>query len=92
MEIQILSSSEKKHLRGKAQRLEDKVSVGKQGLTAAVIQEFNTALKHNGLVKVRFHAERSVMEEQIAALCQETLAQLVGSVGKTASFYRPAQA
>lgn len=88
MEIQVLSSAEKKHLRGKAQRLEAKVHIGKQGLTPTVIQEVDTALKHSGLVKVRFHAERAVMEAQIESLCQQTRAQLVGNVGKTACLYR----
>jgi RNA-binding protein len=83
-----LTSAEKKKLRGMAQRLKPILHIGKFGLTESVLAEIETALTKNGLIKLRFESDR----EGIQSLCKEILdrteSELVGSVGKTAVFFR----
>lgn len=83
-----LTSAEKKQLRGMAQRLKPQVHIGKHGLSESVLAEIETALTKNGLIKIRFESDR----EGIKALCSEipweTKSEFVGSVGKTAVFFR----
>lgn len=88
MENKPLSSAEKKELRGIAQRLKPHVHIGKQGLSATVLSEIETALKKNGLIKIRFETERTTMKEQCARIAPELGCDFVGSVGKTAVFFR----
>lgn len=87
-EPSLLPASQKKKLRSQAQRLRPIIMVGKQGLTKQVIDELDTALLRDHLVKVRFHGGRN----EIQAFCREipeaTQSFFVGSVGKTATFYR----
>ena len=70
------------------QRLKPLVHVGKHGLTETVLGEVEVALNKNGLIKIRFEGDR----EGIKTLCKEipekTGCELVGSVGKTAVFFR----
>ncbi|MCH8474775.1 MAG: YhbY family RNA-binding protein [Opitutales bacterium] len=84
----MLSSSEKKVLRGEAQLLRPRVKVGKQGLPEGVIEEIESALSRDKLIKVRFEGDRDQITEWITEILEKTAAQLVGRVGKTASFYR----
>ena len=83
-----LTSAEKKKLRGMGQRLKPPVHIGKHGLSESVLGEIETALKKNGLIKIRFESDR----EGVKALCTEiperTAAEFIGCVGKTAVFFR----
>lgn len=83
-----LTQSDKKKLRGIAQRMEPALSIGKQGLTDTVIKEIETALERDELVKIRFNVSREPMQELCQAIEMQTHCTRVGSVGKTASFYR----
>ncbi|WP_269539635.1 YhbY family RNA-binding protein [Cerasicoccus fimbriatus] len=85
----MLNSAEKKHLRGVAQRLAAGVHVGKQGLTDTLIAELDQLLKRDELVKVKFVLDREGIKTAIADIEQRTDSECVGSVGKTAAFYRP---
>ena len=62
MEAKPLSQAEKKELRGIAQRLKPHVHLGKHGLTDSVLAEIETALTKNGLIKVRFDADRASIQ------------------------------
>lgn len=88
MDSEPLTAAEKKKLRGIGQRLKPHVHLGKQGLTETVQGEIDMALTKNGLIKIRFDADR----DTIKTLCQEiqtkTDSELVGNVGKTAVFFR----
>ncbi|MGF1450731.1 MAG: YhbY family RNA-binding protein [Opitutales bacterium] len=84
-----LSSAEKKHLRGLAQTLEPAVSVGRGGLTSAVIGELDTALTRDCLVKVKLPGDRSERAELTREIETQTGATCVGAIGAKASFYRP---
>jgi len=84
----ILTGAQKARLRGLAQTLEPKVFVGKEGATPALAGQLEQAFRKADLVKVRFSAGREAMAAQAEALAGATGSALVGSVGRTAAFYR----
>jgi RNA-binding protein len=83
-----LSSAEKKELRGIGQRLKPHVHIGKQGLTLTVSNEIETALIKNGLIKVRFEADRETIKTYCAEIAKTRSCEDVGGVGKTRIFFR----
>lgn len=83
-----LTGAEKKKLRGMAQRLEPAVMVGRHGLTAGVLSEIESALDRDQLVKIRFEVSRDALEQCAREIETATRAICVGSVGRTASFFR----
>ncbi len=83
-----LNSAEKKELRGIAQRLNPHVNIGKHGLTDTVLKEIETALTKNGLIKIRFGADRSRMKTLCAEIPKKTDSEYVGGVGKVGVFFR----
>ena len=85
---QQLTSVLKKKLRGIGQRLKPHVHIGRQGLSETVLAEIDTALLKNGLIKVRFEAERTVMQNYIAKIVEQLGCERVGNVGKVGIFFR----
>lgn len=83
-----LSSAEKKELRGIGQRLKPHVHIGKQGLTLTVSNEIETALLKNGLIKIRFEADRETIKAYCEDIAKTRGCQSVGGVGKTRIFFR----
>lgn len=83
-----LTSAEKKELRGIGQRLSPHVHIGKQGLIETVLAEINTALLKNGLIKVRFEAERALIRDYISEISSKLDCEYVGGVGKVGIFFR----
>lgn len=83
-----LSSAEKKELRGIAQRLKPHLHVGRRGLTPPVIGEIETALLKNGLVKLRFEADRQTIQRYCEEIPPKLGCEHVGGTGKTAVFFR----
>ena len=83
-----LTSAEKKELRGIGQRLKPHVHVGKQGLTETVIGEIEMALTKNGLIKIRFEADRTWIKQYCTEIPAKLGCEYVGGVGKTAIFFR----
>lgn len=85
-----LSGAQKTRLRGLGQQLSDSLRLGRSGPTPALYLELNRQLTTRELVKVRFESadrdERAALCERMAA---ETPCLCVGSVGRTALFYRP---
>lgn len=84
----MLSSAEKKQLRGLAQRLSANAHVGKAGLTDTLIAELDNLLQRDQLVKVKFIVRGDPLKEAIAQIEQRADCECVGRVGKTAVFYR----
>jgi RNA-binding protein len=85
-----LTGKQKSKLRGMAMNLSPVVTIGKQGLTDSVVKELSFALARTELVKVRIDADNR--DARAAILCEieeKTGATLAGTVGGTASFYRP---
>ena len=83
-----LTSAEKKELRGIGQKLKPHVHIGKQGLTETVIKEIETALLKNGLIKIRFESERTVMAQHSSEIPTKLGGEYVGGVGKIGIFFR----
>lgn len=83
-----LTSAEKKELRGIAQRLKPHVHVGRQGLSESVLSEIEMALTKNGLIKIRFDADREGIKALNVEIPEKTGSQYVGGIGKVGIFFR----
>ena len=85
-----LSSAERKKLRGMAMRLKPAVMIGRSGVTPTVVDAVNTALKLEGLIKLRIEApDRQTRKLWLNEVTQSTHSTICGEVGHTASIYRP---
>jgi RNA-binding protein len=88
-----LSSDEVEELRGRAQDLDAVLRVGKSGLSAGFLDELETALGRDGLVKVRLlrsSVAGTSPEEMAETMAERTGAALVETRGNTAVLYDPA--
>ena len=84
-----LSAHQKRYLRGIAHSLDPVVMVGQKGPTPAVLKEFDGALTHHELVKVKLSdADRDDRAETIEALTEASSAELVQTIGRIACFFR----
>jgi RNA-binding protein len=84
-----LSSSQKRFLRGIAHSLDPVILVGQKGVTPAVLKEFDGALSHHELVKVKLSdADREQRADSIQRLRVGSKSELVQTIGRVASFYR----
>ena len=83
-----LTGAEKKELRGLGQRLKPHVHIGRHGLAETVLAEIDTALLKNGLIKVRFEAERTALQDYVAKITTQLGCEHIGSVGKVSIFFR----
>ena len=88
-EPKLLSAAEKKELRGIAQRTKPHVHIGKNGLTETVLAEIEMALTKNGLIKIRFDADRTWIKQYCTEITEKVAGcQYVGGVGKVSVFFR----
>ena len=83
-----LTGAERGKLRSLAQTLDPKVFVGKVGVNAGIAKLLEEAFRNTDLVKVRFTAEREEMDKQAQELAQLTESEVIGSVGRTATFFK----
>ena len=83
-----LTGRQRRALRAMAHAMQPLVIVGHAGLTDAVLQAVDEALRSHELVKVRLH-EPEDKRAMAAALAEGTGAALCGLVGHTAVLYRP---
>jgi RNA-binding protein len=84
-----LSGRERADLRAEAHHLTPLVHVGQQGLTPAVIQSLDDALRTRELVKVQLGRNADVKpKDAAAALGLATGAAVIQVIGKTATLYR----
>ncbi len=83
-----LTGAERGKLRSLAQTLDSKVFVGKAGVNEGIAKLLNDAFRNADLVKVRFTAEREAMDTQAQELAKLTDSEVIGSVGRTATFFR----
>ena len=86
-----LTNPEIRKLKAEAQRLEPVVRVGKSGLTNAVLQSVEQALRARELIKIRFDHDREERDALAGKIAEVTGAALIMQVGKVAVFYRPRQ-
>ncbi|HVX42045.1 MAG TPA: YhbY family RNA-binding protein [Gemmatimonadaceae bacterium] len=84
-----LSSKERAALRGEAHHLTASVHVGQHGLTEALRQSLDDALRTRELVKIQFgkHADLDI-KDAAGELARAMGADVVQVIGKTATVYR----
>ncbi len=84
-----LTSKQKKHLRGLAQRIKPLAAVGKSGLSEPLQRSISMLLDRHELVKVNIpagHADaRKAMARQLA---EATRSELIAQVGRMVVLYR----
>lgn len=84
-----LSQTQIKFLKSLAHHLKPVISVGKAGLSSAVVSELNIALKAHELLKVKLPAaprlERASLLQKI---CAETGAEPVQQIGRVAVVFQ----
>lgn len=86
----VLSGSDRRILRGNGQLLEPSVHIGKEGVTPAITSNLDDRLTRLNLVKVRANTlDRHTRKTQFEALAVSTHSVLLGTVGRTALYYRP---
>ncbi|HVV96707.1 MAG TPA: ribosome assembly RNA-binding protein YhbY [Rhodanobacteraceae bacterium] len=84
-----LTSHQKRYLRGLAHALDPVIMVGQKGVTPSLMKEFDGALAHHELVKVKLSdADRDDRAETIELLREGAKAELVQTIGRIACFYR----
>ena len=88
--MQKLTGRQRKHLRGLAHGLKPVVHVGKNGLTASVLESLDQALGHHELIKVKFVGGKDGRDEACAEIGDRLGCELAGTIGHVAIFYRPA--
>ena len=89
MENNPLTSAEKKELRGIGQRLKPHLHIGKQGLGLNLFKEIDRALLKNGLIKIRFEAERETIQSYCNDIPKKLDCEYVGRVGNCLLYTSP---
>jgi RNA-binding protein len=90
MPVLELSTEQRKNLRAQAHHLDPVVMIGGDGLSAAVQQELDAALKAHGLIKVRvFSDSRADREALLGAAAAALDAAAVQHIGKLLVLWRP---
>lgn len=85
-----LSAAQRREHRAASHHLDPVVTIGNDGLTAAVRKEADTALKAHGLIKVRvFSDDRAARETILADLAESLNAAPVQHIGKLLVLWRP---
>jgi len=85
-----LNIRQKKFLRQQAHARKPVVTVGNQGLSAAVLAELRIALRTHELLKIKLPAgEREARAALLAQICHDTEAEPVQLIGRVAIVYRP---
>lgn len=84
-----LSSSQRRYLRGLCHHLQPIIQLGANGASEAVTKELDKALDHHELIKVKLSGgDREERRQQVDTLLEATGAELVQSIGHTASVFR----
>ena len=85
----LITSADRRRLRGKAQLLEPVLKVGHNGIGGAFLESVERELSLHQLIKIKFtdfKDQRHELAQQIAVGTDSALVQVVGHV---AVFYRP---
>lgn len=86
--MQELTSKQRKHLRGLAQKLDAVILIGKQGVSDSLLKATDEALDSHELIKVKFNdfkEEKRELTEEIAA---KTRCHVAGMIGHVAILFR----
>lgn len=88
--MEMLTSNQRKYLRGQAHGLKPVVQIGRAGLTAGVIQNLREALEHHELIKVKFGEFKDQKDAVSAEIMDRLVCEQVGKIGHVVIFYRAA--
>ncbi|SEK19330.1 RNA-binding protein [Ectothiorhodospira marina] len=78
-----------KHLRALAHDKKPVVSLGRHGLTDAVLEELDIALNHHELIKVKVGVgDRELRDQVVTQMCERSGAALVQRIGNIAILFR----
>jgi len=84
-----LTSKQRADLRAQAHHLSVTVHIGHQGVTEAIRQTLEDALKNHELVKVQFSKNTDVTPKTAANnLAVSVTAEVVQAIGRTATLFR----
>jgi RNA-binding protein len=84
-----LSSHQKRYLRSLAHSLDPIIIVGQKGVTPSLLKEFDGALAHHELVKVKLaDADRDDRAETIELMRDGSKSEVVQTIGRIACFFR----
>ena len=84
-----LTSKERAGLRGEAHHLNALVHVGHEGLTDAIRQSLDDALRTKELVKISFNKTADVdLKKQAGTIADSVGADVVQVIGRTITLYR----
>jgi len=84
-----MTGKERAALRSECNRLKPKLHVGTEGVTPAVVQALDEALRTRELVKVQLNKTADVSAKEAAnQLAGRVKAEVIQTIGKTASLYR----
>lgn len=85
-----LTGKQKRHLRSLGQRLQAVATVGKEGMTDALLENIRHLLAQRELVKVRLTEEHGSDRKAAADILGDAVdAEVAGVVGRTVLLYRP---
>ena len=83
----MLKGSQRKYLRGLAHDLKPLVQVGKEGVSATVLEAINRALEAHELIKVQIMAERDERKAMVVEIESGAKCECAGTIGKMAIFF-----
>jgi RNA-binding protein len=83
-----LTGAQRRKLKSLAQRLDANVTLGKAGLSDALVASLNLELDRHELVKVRFADFQDERHDLAPLLATKTASQLIWIIGHVAVFYR----
>jgi RNA-binding protein len=84
-----VTPAQRRRLRARAHTLDPVVLIGHSGLSAAVLEEVERALKSHELIKIRIAgAERGDRERMLEQVCRATGADPVQHIGKILVIHR----
>lgn len=85
-----LKGKQKKYLRGLGHHLEPVVFVGREGLSATLLQSVEDTFKTRELIKIKLGQNCEIAKKDAAdQLAEKTSAALVQLIGKTIILFRP---
>lgn len=84
----LLTSAQRKFLRGLANRLDPVILIGKGGVTEALLNAVDEALDAHELIKIRFNGFKDEKHELIDRIARQSQAEVAGRVGHVAILYR----
>jgi RNA-binding protein len=88
-----LTEKQRKHLRGLAHALHPVARLGSAGITDAFLAEFEAALSHHELIKLKVAAAtRTDRDAAVEAIVEKSGAVLIARIGNVAVLYRPCPA